>query len=961
MRTSSSSSSSTAALLQLPLLMMLMMILMHGCSVVRCQKTICPSICSRNMDATHVYEMQCQQLGAVDQVPPTCNDTREIKVLTIGPDGTSIATIQQGAFNGLRVVQLVLEKLSIRDLDSNAFAGLAMYIEVLYLNDNLIHQLPTGIFSGLTKLTNLQLHSNRLSSLWSSAPSNPLTSLPPPPSNDAGNRSSSSSSSALAPLISLKRLTLYDNQISNISNELFALLRNLEDLSLDRNRIQTLSVDVFANVANLKTLTMSSNEIVFLPDYLFASCRSIETIDFSANRISAISPNTFTNLTKLEKLSLNDNELRELKNDYFLGLVNLQTIRLDNNSISHVDSNGLTGMPLLTQLHLQNNNIRVLPIGLFDPVGSLILLNLSSNLISRVEKMPFSSQGNLVQLDLSNNTLEDIPADWFPYTRSLKILRLDYNQIESINSSSFDQCSTLTEINLRSNRLSEVQLRGLFAKCMSLQSLRIDENPLEHVTPETFGGLPSLTRLYLNSSCLRNISFDWRPESLPLLQELYLQNNFIERISATDVIGLTQLRTLDVAFNDISVIDETAFAAASSNLLLLNLTRNQMNSSQAASLSSNKFRQTTVDLSWNQIKDLENFPIFRSIYLSGNPIVCKCSMFNDLVDLSSFADFDATICSSSVESSEERIDSMMTMSSADNNSMTLLVCYIFNQTVCSNRTTIELPNQLCQSKVIDYTEISSKNRDRRLKEIARCPSMLTTSDNGIIENKTTTTTTPQQHASVAYVDATAFETRMNITWTVADMSPEVMGFVVTCENQKSGNVTSYLISNANQTSLMVQWKKDDNYTICVQIVQQQQQQQQVMPSSSPPPLKNNATTSSSSSSSSSSYSLGNRKCVDFDRCRYDVNSGRKKDENNSLYPLILCIIIPVAVVVIIIVAVVIIIVVRQKRLANAKEAMRQASNARPSNYDDIMSPTISKGTSMGLAEQATVSVNIFNY
>lgn len=853
--------------------------------------------------------MKCQGLGDLDHVPPTCNDTREIKVLTIGPERTSIAKIQERAFNGLLVVQLVLEKLNIRDLDSNAFGGLAKYLEVLYLNDNLIFQLPAGLFSGLTKLTTLQLHSNRLSSLWSVPSSvNNLPSLLL--SYEDGNQSSS----ALAPLVSLMRLTLNNNQISNVSNQVFASLADLENLNLDRNRIQTLPIDVFANVTNLKTVNMTSNEITFVPDYLFVSCRTVEIIDLSANRISAISPNAFTNLTKLDKLYLNDNELTELKNDYFLGLVNLKTIRLDNNAISQVYSNSLTGMPLLTELHLQNNMIRVLPIGLFDPVGSLTLLNLSSNRVSRVEKMPFSSQSNLVHLDLSNNTLQEIPADWFPYTRSLQILRLDYNQISLINSSSFDQWSTLTDVNLRSNRLSETQLRGLFAKCMNLKSLRLDENPLEHVTPETFGGLPSLVQLYLNSSCIRNISFDWRPESLPRLQELYLQNNFIERISASALIGLTQLQTLDIGFNDISVVDDAAFP--DSSLLFLNLTQNQLSSSQAASLSSNSFSQTTVDLSWNQIKGLDNFPRFNRIYLAGNPIVCECSFFSDLVDLSSFADFEATTCSS--------VDSKSIQSKPNSQ---LLVCFIFNQTVCSNRTMFDLPNQLCQSKVIDYTETLSKNREIRLKEMARCPSIASKGNDSLNETQ----------PILVYISATAFQRRMNISWTVVDRWSNVAGFVVKWENLNSGNFSSYVIRNANQTSLIVDDVQSKvNYTVCVQIMQLLQLQENVT-------------------------SLGDRKCVDMvqfdgDRCRN--NDCSQKPDGNSFYPLILYIIIPVSVVVLIIVVVVIALVVRQRKIAKAKQT--SAANAHPSN-DEVFSPTISKGTNLGLAEQATVSVNIFNY
>lgn len=865
---------------------------------------ICPRSCSLLTDSSNqiIVDMKCRNLGNLSQLPPSCNDTRSIKVLTVGPDGTSVTRIQGLAFSGLRVVKLVLENLKIQDIDADAFKGLGSYLEVLFLNDNMLSSLPSGLFSELTMLTTLQLHSNRLTSLWS-IPVNGLNSLPPQTAAGDNDTGAVEFSSALASLVNLQRLTAHDNRIENISSKLFTSLGKLQDLTLQGNAIQWLSSDVFSSLRSLTNLNMSSNGLTILPNALFNSSQSIRSIDFSSNKISLISEKTFTFLPQLTALQLQNNRLSELREDAFLGLEQLLTIRLNDNSINTTYSNSLTGMPLLRELHLQNNMIRVLPIGIFDPVGSLTLLNLSNNHISRIEKVPFSSQSNLKLLDVSNNALNAISSDWFLYTTNLDTLLLENNLISSINASSFDKTTNLRELNLTNNLLTEEQVRGRFTRCVSLQTLRLDRNPLGAITPQTFNGPPSLERLYLNSSCIKSAYFDWRSDSLPILKELYLQNNFIERISSDAFAGLVQLKTMDLSHNELSVVEANAFSASASTLQLLNLTQNSLGDSQLSSLASTPLDGATVDLSWNNIKGAEVFPNFGHVYLTGNPIACNCSSFQGLTDLSTFPDYATTACSS--ESSSH-----------------LLVCFLSNSTTCDNLTAtgLTLPNGICGKELeTDLTATFSRLRKEvRDRETARCASTLFT-------NATVNATMP----SLQYLDVViASETTFNLSWRVDDVS-RVAGFTVTwmqlLQPKENNNVSSYVTNDANQTHFVINHiDPKSNYTVCVYVM-----------------MTMNSTAG------------GNSKChnVLATGCGQDKCKG---SEQSGFMPLILYIIIPIAVVLLIIIVIVVVVVIRHRK--GAKKTPNEATSPH------FASPaTISKGTNGNLAEQATVSVNIFEY
>jgi len=185
----------------------------------------------------------------------------------------------------------------------------------LKIINNLLINIPTDFFEGLTKLEQLDLTKNLLKELKEhhfEPIKNTLESL-----NLSSNLLNSSNIS-LKNLKNLKYLDLSGNNFKEISYDIFNTLQNLEKLGLYNCKIEKLQENSFENLKKLKKLVLSYNKISKLP----------ETI--------------FNNLTSLEELLLNQNNFHKLPLNIFKGLHNLKYLNL-------------ASTPFATSMLLKNN------------------------------------------------------------------------------------------------------------------------------------------------------------------------------------------------------------------------------------------------------------------------------------------------------------------------------------------------------------------------------------------------------------------------------------------------------------------------------------------------------------------------------------------------------------------------------------------------------------------------------
>ncbi len=146
---------------------------------------------------------------------------------------TSISSLSDGDFDGLTALtSLDIESINISSLPAGIFDDLTA-LKVLDIDANSLSSLPSGIFDNLTSLTSLDLQGNSLTSL---------------PSGIFDN------------LTSLTALELNDNIISSLDSGIFGNLSNLEYLLLEGNKLLSLPNGLFEGLSSLSTLSLVDND-----------------------------------------------------------------------------------------------------------------------------------------------------------------------------------------------------------------------------------------------------------------------------------------------------------------------------------------------------------------------------------------------------------------------------------------------------------------------------------------------------------------------------------------------------------------------------------------------------------------------------------------------------------------------------------------------------------------------------
>ncbi len=200
------------------------------------------SVCDRTP------EVQAAIIAAVNSLPTitvtscdqiTLDHLSQISLLKI--DGTDVTELQVGDFSQLTS----LRTLNIVD------------------NNNLTSALPSGLFSGLDVLANLNL---------------------------SGNNQESLSSGLFSGLDELAGLKLNDNDLVSLPSGLFSGLDNLETLELTGNDLVSLPSGLFSGLDNLETLELSSNDLVSLPSGLFSGLNALTELILENNDLMSLPP-----------------------------------------------------------------------------------------------------------------------------------------------------------------------------------------------------------------------------------------------------------------------------------------------------------------------------------------------------------------------------------------------------------------------------------------------------------------------------------------------------------------------------------------------------------------------------------------------------------------------------------------------------------------------------------------------
>ncbi|XP_025953749.2 transforming growth factor beta activator LRRC32 isoform X2 [Dromaius novaehollandiae] len=537
---------------------------------------------------------------------------------------------------------------------------LHLNVNKIDLSGNLIQSIPEMPLSFYTSLQCLDLSSNQISFI---------------------------KPGVFAHMTRLREINLANNHLYEFAQNGTAgigLLPKVEILDLSHNSLYNGMAEYFINEAPaLQYLSLADNSIIMISQQMFQGSPSLLEIDLQSNIIMEIEEGAFETLANLSKLNLSMNSITCISD---FSLRQLEVLDLSRNSIETFHTTKSEDEYSLRCLDLSENKLQAFPV--FPQVNKLVTLNLSKNLIQLTDESPHNKMdymekdwldasfhlldqkqnrnksslylSQLVYLDLSYNEIKSIPNEFFESMLSLHTLNLSKNCLQTFTVTYDNTLISLTILDLSYNALQNLFLDA--GTLSNLKELYIQNNHLQTLQFDIFSRLPSLKLLNLQSN---NISLCSMYSGLakqrlageesgcisfvdsPALQYLYLADNMLTILPAYTFYK-TSLVILDLSMNPGLKIEVKALSGLErsleylylhgnsltelnidlpcfSHLKHLNLSENQLNwlptwgsdsPLEVLDLRNNRFST----LQSSNILALENS--LKNLYLTGNPLNC---------------------------------------------------------------------------------------------------------------------------------------------------------------------------------------------------------------------------------------------------------------------------------------------------------------------------------------------------
>lgn len=226
-------------------------------------------------------------------------------------------------------------------------------------------------------------------------------------------------------LVNLQKLDLSNNKIKYLKNNVFHQLINLKELYIDKNPTLSLEDSVFKNLINLFELRIEISNIVN---------HDIIPIDlFNGLKLGL--------LTLKTKLSLSKEFITNLKvSSIYLTLSKIPENIFEGKALRDLSIHGLKNLRINTfrglsvkNLYLTENSFDNIPEKIFDDLDEMEILDLSNNKIKKISKGVFDNLINLLELDLSVNRISKLPNNIFDRLVNLELLNLSGNNLNSFN------------------------------------------------------------------------------------------------------------------------------------------------------------------------------------------------------------------------------------------------------------------------------------------------------------------------------------------------------------------------------------------------------------------------------------------------------------------------------------------------------------------------------------------------
>ena len=356
--------------------------------------------------------------------------------------------------------------------------------------------------------------------------------------NNKSDEEKIKSVNGLERLISLKRLDVSSNQLTNMN-----ISKNTSLTWLDVGENQLTNLDVSKNTA-LEIFSANNNQ---LTDIDISKNIALENLDVSSNQLTGVD---ISKNTVLKSSNVRSNKLTELDLNNNTALENLDANKNQLTSLDVSNNPKLTSLNIsfnkLENLNLSNTSKLKQLLGAWNNLSYVDLTN-SPNLVwislyeNKLEEIDISNCKNLKILDLgldnvnNSNNLTSIDVS---KNINLEVLKLGGNKISNID---LKNNINLTRLEIACNNITNIDL----SNNINLNWLIIDNNYLKEL--DVSNNL-LLTNLEVDRNQLTKLDISKNTD----LIHLSAGNNKITQLDTKNNIGL---RTLDVEENQLTNLD----------------------------------------------------------------------------------------------------------------------------------------------------------------------------------------------------------------------------------------------------------------------------------------------------------------------------------------------------------------------------------------------------------------------
>ncbi|GAB1600118.1 toll-like receptor 4 [Argonauta hians] len=374
--------------------------------------------------------------------------------------GTNLQTLEENMFNGIKLESLSISKNPLTMINKNAFNGQEDSLKRLTLSTtNTSVQVDFTVLQSLHNLETLEIKKFKMNENLNNFTSNNLSKLKN--LSLIENKIHNISENVFQSLGNLTKLVIKQNEMEKLLDpQIFVHLNSIEFLDLSNNAIREISKRALENnESKLKFFNISHNKIT--EDHLkhFKNLSELEILILDNNQITSLGGNIFQNMNQLKTLSVKYNQLTKLHKTHLSGLNNLEKLVLNNNLLL-IESSAMEALPHLETLYLENQQLNetMSMDWLENTNGWIKKLYLKGNRLN-VKQLwkSIKTLAHLEVLDLSSCHLNEIPLFAFEKNTRLELLKLNDNEIETLREGTFEGLqNSLESIQLASNQLQLV-------------------------------------------------------------------------------------------------------------------------------------------------------------------------------------------------------------------------------------------------------------------------------------------------------------------------------------------------------------------------------------------------------------------------------------------------------------------------------------------------------------------------